>query len=175
MLLTPQVIIDIMNELTGLTGVTVADLPAEFQVATSDVIMHDVHIPLVIEDVPFIELPQEMMDVMAAPLVPELVDQEDDDSSSKASVESMSEDLNEMEAFNMLLNEESNENEKAENMMWPPLRRSNRSNKGVKKYDDNYEWSLLNLSIGDVIRKFGDVTSEACKSELIQLLIEKKH
>jgi hypothetical protein len=42
MLLTPQVIIDIMNELTGLTGVTVADLPAEFQVATSDVIMHDV-------------------------------------------------------------------------------------------------------------------------------------
>jgi hypothetical protein len=117
MLLTPQVIIDIMNELTGLTGVTVADLPAEFQVATSDVIMHDVHIPLVIEDVPFIELPQEMMDVMAAPLVPELVDQEDDDSSSKATVESMSEDLNEMEAFNMLLNEESNENEKAENMM----------------------------------------------------------
>jgi hypothetical protein len=54
------------------------------------------------------------------------------------------------------------------------LRRTARENAGVQRYDQNYEWNLMNLSVGAAIRNFGDTAREACKSELMQLFVEKK-
>jgi hypothetical protein len=44
----------------------------------------------------------------------------------------------------------------------------------VQRYDSNYEWNLMNLSVGAAIRNFGDSARNACKDELVQLFREKK-
>jgi len=55
-----------------------------------------------------------------------------------------------------------------------PVRRSARENAGVRRYDNNYEWNLMNLSVGAAVRNFGNTALDACKAELVQLFIEKK-
>jgi hypothetical protein len=55
-----------------------------------------------------------------------------------------------------------------------PLRRTTHENAGVQRHDNNYEWNLMNLSVGAAIRNFGDTAHDACKVELVQLFKEKK-
>jgi hypothetical protein len=55
-----------------------------------------------------------------------------------------------------------------------PLRRTSRQTAGHKRYDENYEWNLLNLSVGAAIRNFGDLAREAVSAELVQLFKEKR-
>ncbi len=44
----------------------------------------------------------------------------------------------------------------------------------AKRYDDSYEWNLMNLSVGSAVRSFGAVATDACRAELIQLFQDKK-
>jgi hypothetical protein len=53
------------------------------------------------------------------------------------------------------------------------LRRSARGTAGVKRYDEDYNWNLMNLSVGAAIRNFGNDARNACKDELLQLFKEK--
>jgi len=53
------------------------------------------------------------------------------------------------------------------------LRRSTRETAGVKRYDEDYNRNLMNLSVGAVIRNFGNDARNACKDELLQLFKEK--
>jgi hypothetical protein len=55
-----------------------------------------------------------------------------------------------------------------------PLRRTSRETAGHKRYDENYEWNLLNLSVGASIQNFGNVAREAVTAELVQLFKEKR-
>jgi hypothetical protein len=55
-----------------------------------------------------------------------------------------------------------------------PVRRTTRENAGVRRYDDDYQWNLMNLSVRAAVRNFGNMVLDACKAELVQLFIEKK-
>ncbi len=52
--------------------------------------------------------------------------------------------------------------------------RSQRSTAGVRRYDEAYDWNLMNLSVTSALRDFGEVAEEACKTELVQLIQGKK-
>jgi hypothetical protein len=54
------------------------------------------------------------------------------------------------------------------------IRRSKRTTAGVRRYDESYEWNLMNLSVNMVLQDFGEVADKACKDELKQLFREKK-
>ena len=54
------------------------------------------------------------------------------------------------------------------------LRRSRGSNAGIKRYDKDFQWKMMNLSVNTALRDFGDVADKACESELVQLFMEKK-
>jgi hypothetical protein len=69
---------------------------------------------------------------------------------------------------------ESDETNIKAKVQQPPLCRSARPNAGMKRYDEAYDWNLMNLRIGAALKSFRVVTEEACKRELYQLLIEKK-
>jgi hypothetical protein len=80
-------------------------------------------------------------------------------------------DDEELEELDNLLND-SDDSLKPQVDQRVPLRRTARSNAGIKWYDLDYEWSLMNLSVDAAIRGFGDMAVKACKEELVQLFME---
>ena len=145
-----QLIVDIMKELAGITGVTLANLPSS-KVPQEDAPMSEVHDPVVSGDV----MVQDLVEEENLTGVPDLVniDNDDSDSESGDSVDDQDDqelgDDPELEELERLLNEETDIEEKAEEMMHPLLRRSARSTAGTSKYDDQYEWNLY-VSVGEV-------------------------
>jgi len=41
------------------------------------------------------------------------------------------------------------------------------STAGVKRYNDAFDWDLMNLSVNTVLRDFGSIAEDACRSESI--------
>jgi hypothetical protein len=81
--------------------------------------------------------------------VPDLIDNDNDDSDSESGDSVDDQELGddpELKELKRLLTKETDIEDKAEEMMHPPLRRSARSTAGMRKYDDQYEWDLLNLT-----------------------------
>jgi hypothetical protein len=117
--------------------------------------------------------------------MPALVGQEEDDSVSESSDvdyemdddESdpddharFEEELAAQEQLEAVINTDSSgSSQPNDNRRAVPVRRTARENAGVQRYDSNYEWNLMNLSVGAAIRNFGDTARYACKDELIQL------
>ena len=119
--------------------------------------------------------------------MPALVEQEDDDSVSESSEvdyemddDGSESDPNDDTRFQEELivqepreavidTDSSGSLQPNENRRAVPVRRTAREKAGVQRYDLNYEWNLMNLSVGAAIRNFGDTARYACKDELIQL------
>jgi len=181
-------IIKVMNDMAGETGVQVADIVHEgFDVTASDVLTNrlTLHHP-VIMDVLDDMIPEEDMlaDVADDPTLPELEDAMDD----SGSVAEEDDDDDESETGNYLgdggedtlkelyelLEDKAETSESSEEIHQPPLRRSTRTAAGTRKWDDRYDWNLINLSVGAAQKTFGDAATEACKHELLQLFVEKE-
>ena len=153
---TPQLIVDIMNKLAGITGVTLADLPPS-KVPQEDAPMLVIHDPVASGGMMVQDLPEAMVLGEEENLtgVPDLVniDNDDSDSESGDSVDDQDDqelgDDPELEELERLLNKETDIEEKAEEMMHPLLRRSAKSTAGTSKYDNQYEWNLY-VSVGEV-------------------------
>jgi hypothetical protein len=73
-----------------------------------------------------------------------------------------------------ILEAESSEEDVAVKVHQPPLRRSKRTTAGVKNRDTAYNWNYMNLSVSAALNQFGEVDSDACKHELVQLFVKKK-
>jgi hypothetical protein len=72
-------------------------------------------------------------------------------------------ELDEMDRQSELLETNDSESSAPQENLGVHLRRTARKNAGVQRYDDNYEWNLMNLSVGAAICNFGDTAREACK------------
>jgi hypothetical protein len=168
---TPQLVIDIMNKLAGVTGVSVAEILGTQEPADFAPMSEAVHTPLEPQEQIVFEFEADTN--RQAVELPELEDQGDDDSTSESSAlpDGGEDDL---EALERLLEGDEDVIEETKLQMAPPLRRSTRHNAGVARHDDRYEWNLMNLGVGEAIRELGNVASDACKAELQQLFVEKK-
>jgi len=177
---TPQLNIDIMNEQAGIKGVSIADLPSS-KAPQEDAPMIEVHDLAATGGAIMQEnLPEAMVIIQDNFTgVPDLVDNGDDSDSksSKSDPDQDFEDLDdvpEQEQLQSLLDEEFDVKKKAEESMRPPLRRSGIPTVDAGKLDDQYKWNLLNLSVGEEVRAFGERATQACKANLKQLFLEKK-
>jgi len=103
--------------------------------------------------------------------VPDLRHYNDDSDSESGETVEIEEELKELEA---LLEDYSSDSQAPKTVPQVSLRRSARSTAGARRYDDAYEWNLMNLSMGVAVRSFGAVAADACKAELLQLFQEKK-
>jgi len=103
--------------------------------------------------------------------VPDLRHYNDDSDSESGETVEIEEELKELEA---LLEDYSSDSQAPKTVPQVSLRRSARSTAGARRYDDAYEWNLMNLSVGVAVRSFGAVAADACKAELLQLFQEKK-
>jgi hypothetical protein len=195
---TKELVIAVMNELAGSTGVKPAEMGLtdhEDQIMEEVQVQPSMHIP--------IQVPHEMTEQEAQlefdegyEDVPELASRDHDDDSISESSQSdddddMSDDMSDVdsdEKYEDLFQQELEELEEQAAQLETddsgssapnderkvPLRRSTRETAGVRRYDDDYNWNLMNLSVGAAIRTFGDDARLACKTELIQLFHEKK-
>jgi len=192
---TNKLVISAMNELAGVSGIKVIDLELSNQ---QDEATMPEQAGLSLHRPNPDQLPLEMTEQEAAIEfedgleMPGLVDQEADNESVSESSDSddevddvMSEsDPDDNERFEeeiLAMEQQVAELETDDSGSSTPkdnkgvhLRRSARETAGVRRYDNNYEWNLLNLSVGAAIRNFGDSAREACKAELLQLFKEKK-
>jgi hypothetical protein len=103
---------------------------------------------------------------------PNNMDEDDDDPDDDERFEAELEELEQREQN--ILPSDSDSLHVSKQQQAPPLRRTARSNAGVRWYDDDYQWNLMNLSVDAAIRGFGESAREACKEELLQLFREKK-
>jgi len=189
---TNKLVVATMNELAGTSGVKAADIGIPASVAEEmQVDSPDTHVPTA-------SLPEMTNEEMAIEFdedldLPELVGREDDDDSVSESGETVNDDNDsqdddedpedrvrfeeELQAMkgqeNVFQSDSSGSSVPTDNRRIP-VRRTTPENAGVQRYDDNYEWNLMNLSVGAAVRNFGDTALEACKAELVQLFIEKR-
>jgi len=181
-----------MNDLAGAGGIKLADLEdpePTVDVARTEgpeVIMPRHPYPEITQEEAQIEFDEGITDM------PALVEQEDDDSVSESSEVDYELDDNGSESDpdddtrfeeELIVQEQqeavidtdsSGSLQPNDNRRAVPVRRTARENAGVQRYGSNYEWKLMNLSVGAAIRNFGDTARYACKDELIQLFKEKK-
>jgi len=189
---TSRLVIQVMNDLAGAGGIKLADLEdpePTVDVARTEgpeVIMPRHPYPEITQEEAQIEFDEGITDM------PALVEQEDDDSVSESSEVDYELDDNGSESDpdddtrfeeELIVQEQqeavidtdsSGSLQPNDNRRAVPVRRTARENAGVQRYDSNYEWNLMNLSVGAAIRNFGDTSRYACKDELIQLFKEKK-
>jgi len=178
-----------MNVLAGDNVITCADILPDMQLSEEIVenMRPSTHTPLSAQGVD--ATPEELM---VLDEVPPLMDQElaDDDSDSESDPDDMDEDedddpddearfeaeLEELEEREqeILPSDSSDSLNVSEAQQVPPLRRTAHTNAGVQRYDEDYQWNLMNLSVDAAIRGFGESAREACKDELLQLFVEKK-
>jgi hypothetical protein len=109
--------------------------------------------------------------------MPELVDNDDDESDDEMEDASVGNDDD--NPLDEILQGDSDTAEELTRDMetqaqQAEVRRSQRSTAGVRRYDDAYDWNLMNLSVTSALRDFGEVAEDTCKSELVQLFKEKK-
>jgi hypothetical protein len=192
---TNKLVIAVMNELAGVSGIKVVDL--ELPEQEDEAMMPEQAGPPLHAPNPE-QLPLEMTEQEAAIefeeglKMPDLVDQggdddsvsessdsddEDDDAMSKSDPdeeERFEKELEAMEQQAAELETDDSGSSTPKDNKGVHLHRSTRETAGVRRYDDNYEWNLMNLSVGAAIRNFGDSAHEACKAELIQLFKVKK-
>jgi len=177
---TNKLVIAMMNELAGAHGIKVADIGDE--VAQLDEIESShgpaCHVPINAQ--PEMSEQEAMIEFEEDLNMPELVDRGDDDSVSESSEtpddddEMFEAELDEMEKKYEELETEDSGSSAPKDTKGVPLRRTARENAGVRRYDDSYDWNLMNLSVGAAIRNFGDDARDACKQELEQLFRDKK-
>jgi hypothetical protein len=108
--------------------------------------------------------------------MPELMDQDKDvDSESKDDEESLKNE--DHDPLNPFRHDDSGSEELLKELeeaaQQSSTQRSQRSTKGVRRYDEVYDWNLMNLSVNTALQDFGDVAEDACKNELVQLFKEK--
>jgi len=163
-----------MNEMAGTTGIRLADLDYGNEAEADEAPRQEgpaMHVP----SHPFPEVTQEEVqieldeDLMMN--LPELMHEVDDDSVSESSEmdsemdedEDVHEDVARFEE-ELLAEEEqqavfetdsSGSSKPNDNIRPAPLRHTLRENAGVQRYDSNYEWNLMILSVGATIRNFG--------------------
>jgi hypothetical protein len=190
---TSKLAIQVMNELAGTTGIRLADLDWGDE-AGADKTPHEegpaMHMPShphpenTQEEVQ-IELDEDLMMNL-----PELTHEVDNDSVSKSSETDSEMDVDEddpedearfeeelhaeEEQQAMFETDSSGSSKPNDNIRSVPLRRTLRENAGVQRYDSNYEWNLMNLSVGAAIRNFGETSKNSGKDELLQPFKEKK-
>jgi hypothetical protein len=188
---TTKLVVAIMNEMAGefkidlseLAGNKIADdeqqelSPAVHQPPAMDAEMTEQEAEIAMDDdadLPELVAREEVDDSSS-----ESSDSDDDDDMSTES--SDPDDDEKFEAELEELDRQANELETDDSGSSKPrehpevhLRRTTRENAGVQRYDSNYEWNLMNLSVGAAIRNFGDTAKQACKAELVQLFVEKK-
>jgi hypothetical protein len=120
-------------------------------------------------------------------LVPRDADVDDSDSESEDSILETEQELKELEDF---MGDDSSDSQVANEKGHKPLRRLMRATAGqtkrdeqfdwgfhlqeAKRYDELYDWNLMNLSIGSAVRSFGAVAADACEAESVQLFQDKK-
>jgi len=183
---TSQTVIDIMNDMAGLSGITLADIPLEGGNHETSIVSGP---PALVrhsdQDESLIPTTEEMaIDDEGLGDLPELTDQYEEDSDDESEDEEeayIGEPEDGLDAAQQGLaellevvdsSEESSGAMLADQAV--PLRRTARENAGHKRYDTAYDWNLLNLSVGAAIKTFGNVAEEAVTTELVQLFREKK-
>jgi hypothetical protein len=182
---TNKLVIAVMNELAGTTGLKIVDIELPERDTESERMSldpPDTHLPTT--TLPEMTDEEEIIQFDDDVEMPELIPrQADDDSVSESSNDF--EDEDEKERWEAELEAQEREEEvlqtDSSGSSTPrdedrriPLRRTARSNAGVQRYDTNYEWNLMNLSVGAAVRNFGNTALDACKNELVQLFVEKK-
>lgn len=162
-----------LNELAGDNIITLADIPLEGEDEKQQQREPDVgaHVPPV--NLQLGMMAEEEMILDEDPNVPELCDADDDDNVSESG--DIEEDP-EIAELDELLGAEPNDSEDAGERMQEEsvlVRQSARTTAEVRRYDDSYEWNLLNLSVKTAIRDFGDVAVEADDRHWVRQLLEK--
>ncbi len=171
-----------MNDIAGAAGVKLADMPTEQDGnVEADENQLTLHRPCDSEEM--LPTSEEMAIADEDIDLPALTSQYDDDDSDSESGEEGEENLygeddaadEEAADISEILEEAASEgSSKVQEEPRRPLRRSTRETAGHQRYDSDYEWNLMNLSVGAAIRNFGDVARQACMAELTQLFREKK-
>jgi hypothetical protein len=156
-------VIDIMNDIAGDRGIKLADILEEdaepMEIEGGEPRLHrpdnqEMNIPAAEEN----EACNEELNM------PELIDQcyEDSDSESSEPPEELfgEEDADDEEqaGINAILEDIASDGS-SQVQVEPvrPVRRTQRETAGKQRYDDAYDWNLMNLSVGAAIRNFGDV------------------
>jgi hypothetical protein len=163
-----------MNEIAGEDIVVVADIESSSSGDSEDkarTILQPSHVP--VDDTDVGVTPEEAN----LSSVPELEDAHDEDSDDEMDEDSVQNDdddpleeilqQDDSDTGDELVREMESAAQEVE------LRRSQRRTAGVKRYDEAYDWNLMNLSVKSALRDFGKVAEEACKSELVQLFRDK--
>jgi hypothetical protein len=168
-----------MNQLAGETGVVEADILGQgFEISETQDGVEDC---TEVHDRKKIDIVDEAPDDEDED-IPELEDNMDEDSDDEAEVNDESKKAEFLgdggeaavqELYDMLeeTSSDSDVNGRAHQL---PLRRSERTTAGVKRKDEANDWNFMNLSVSALLNEFGTVASDACKSELTQLFIEKQ-
>lgn len=137
--------------------------------------IHDhvaVHVPISYEMVGDIVLEDEKEDENMPELMDNIHEDSDDEADDDDDVETAKflgdGEENALAELYEILEEASTENDSdtTDKVHQPPVRRSTRTNAGVKHRDDRYDWNFMNLSPTAAIKEFGDNATKACKQEL---------
>jgi hypothetical protein len=179
---TSQLVINQMNELSGEGGISLADLeviptlPAEEQ-ATEAIFSHQPNPDQSVETT------AEEANIVDDVPMPDLVDQDQDNVSDAEDEVDAEDELKNQDELENVLQQDSDSSvdraakdleEIAMQEVGNAIRRSKRTTAGVRRYDESYEWNLMNLSVNTALRDFGEVADKACEDELKQLFREKK-
>jgi superfamily II helicase len=98
--------------------------------------------------------------------MPDLVDQDQDDESVAEEEEDVEVEVENQDELENILQQDSDSSvdkavrdleEIAIQEIGNAIRRSNRTTARVKRYDESYEWNLMNLSVNTALRDFGKV------------------
>jgi hypothetical protein len=178
-----QLIISKLNELACVDHITLADIPIDEQENEQIVNECEIRSHVVPEIAQLgMTVDEEAME-HDDPEMPDLcdgMDEDDSDSESGEDGDSKSREVvdnQEIAELEAILNAESSGSESATITMQEaarPVRRSTRTTTGTKRYDEAYNWNLLNLSVRTAVKDFGNVAVEAISAEQKQLFQEKK-
>jgi hypothetical protein len=172
-----DVVVSKMNEAAGATGVVAADITDQENNENNDVVennMPEMHVPATkAEPAGYTNEEADIEDDM-----PELVDQEDDESADEAGDASKEVDdempsLNDPGNYDSDNDEEETEHGDAGDDI-KGVERLKRSTAGKKNLDEDYVWNFLNYSVKHGLRTFRGMAEGACRAELKQLFLEKK-
>jgi hypothetical protein len=169
---TSQLVINQMNELSGKGGISLADLeaipilPAVEQAMVSHQATPDHSVASTAEEA----------NIMDDVPMPDLVDQDyqDDESDTEDEVDDEDELEKEDELKDILQQDSDSSIDKmakdleeiAVQKVGNAMRRSKRTTAGVRRYDESYDWNLMNLSVNTALQDFGEVADKSCKDEL---------
>ncbi len=173
-----ETLINIMNDIAGGAGITLADVQIDGDLEEFDeAIGPSLHQPNDEEaNIPTAE--EDSVCDMELEEPPELTDQYHDDSDSESDEEEPEEllvgqdnecgEIEDQAELGELLEELGMSAHKPEEQQPRILRRSSRETAGKQRYDTAYDWNLMNLSVSAAMKNFGDVAKQACMAELLR-------